>query len=243
MQQKSIHDTCLAIIEGMNAGNAQSFDALWEIYDGLLTAWGEMLAKRVCTHAALTCKWRPSPAELREIAARLESPTPTADAALTEVQNLIRRFGANAMPHPENPRVLIMGEPPFSHPLVGAAVRRLGGWARICAGEAQYQEGGFDGAFRAVFDRAADDFREQVAVALQTGIRPAELFPCYVPFAEARVTAPMVQNVPRLPPAPAKPLTPMPAHVRQLLSRFGAKSESTALSSPVAYHAAESEAA
>lgn len=224
--QKSIHDTCLGIIEGMNAGSGQSFDALWDIYDALLTAWGDTLARRVCTHAALTCKWRPSPAELREIAARIESPTPNADAALTEVQTLIRRYGANAAPHPDNPNVRVMGEPPFSHPLVGAAVRRLGGWARICAGEAQYQEGGFDGAFRAVYDRAEGDFREQVSAALQQGVRPPGLFPPYVPFAAARVVQPLPAPVQTLL-APAVPqrLTPMPANLRDMIARFSQRTE------------------
>lgn len=225
----SVTGECLGMLEAMNAGNNQSFAALWKIYNALLSAWGDDLAMRVCTNAVLTCKWRPSPAELRELAARLESPTPTADAALTEVQVLIRRFGANAMQHPERPSVRVMGEPDFSHPLVESAVRRIGGWARICAGEAQYQEGGFDGAFRAVYERAESDFREQVAAALQQGIRPAELFPRYATFAESRlVQVPKVAPHPA-PALPAGRLTPMPAKLRDMIARLGKRTESPAL--------------
>ncbi len=225
----SVVGECLGMLEAMNAGNNQSFDALWRIYNTLLSAWGDDLSMRVCTHAVLTCKWRPAPAKLREIAARLESPTPNADAALTEVQTLIRRFGSNAMRHPERPSVRVMGEPDFSHPLVESAVRRIGGWARICAGEAQYQEGGFEGAFRAVYDRAETDFLEQVSVALQQGVRPAELFPRYAVFAEEKrgdySESRLVQSKTAPPLFPSERLTPMPAKLRDMIARFGKRTE------------------
>lgn len=179
-------DQCLALLEGMNAGNGQSWEAQWKLYDLLLSRWDEATTRRTVEWAVFHCKWRPSVAELREIAANLCAPVPTADEALEELRTLIAEFGRYAAPHPDYPeRFPYMagpGIPVFTHPLIESTVRRLGGYIAICDGEAQYQEGGLSGAFRAVYNRAAESWRDRVADALMTGDRPSLLFDTYPPL-------------------------------------------------------------
>lgn len=213
----------LSLLQAMNAANNQNWDVQWRIYHLLLFRWPDELGREVVTHAALNCKWRPSPAELREIAAKMESPVPAVDAAMEEVLTLMRRHGAYAAPHPDfpdRPGIRTLGEPPFSHPLIASAVRRLGGWVGLCEGDTQYQSGGLQGSFRDVYNRSSSEWHEKVMECLDNGTRPAALFPPYTPFQVGDL-----ENVSRelqgkkqppnaLPPRPA-PLVPMPADIRQ----------------------------
>lgn len=176
---------CLAVLEAMNAGSNQNFEAISVIYAGLLSSWGEELSSRVVKRAALHCKWRPSPAELRETAARLESPVPSADDAMYEVSELVNRYGVHGRPDPQNPRVRVPGPPPFSHPLIERTVRYSGGWENVCDGKAQYQEGGLRGSFKATYSRSEIEWVEAVAVCLESGTRPAAMFPVWKPFGVA----------------------------------------------------------
>jgi len=225
--QSDYRNEALALLQAMNAGSAQNWNAQWMIYDLVISRWSESLTRRVVQHAALTCEWRPSPAKLREIAATLESPFPSADLALDEMLTLLRRFGSNAAPHPKfpnRPNILGPGAPTFTHPLIAAAIRRLGGWETICDGEAQYQEGGLQGAFRAVYDRAAEEWKGKVIECLDNGTRPPSLFPDYRPFIAGSIEsisgASASESSPRKQIAPAPRLVPPPPAFRELLDSF-----------------------
>ncbi len=210
-QALSAVDKCLAMLEAMNSGQGQSFTAMWDIYNLLLGQWGDVLSIKVCTHAALHCKWRPSPAELREIAAKLESPVPSADDAWSEVRSLVNQYGIHARPHPVRPTIRIAGPPDFTHPLIERVVRYCGGWEDVCDGKAQMQTGGLRGAFVATYTRTETEWVESVAKCLESQIRPAELFPVWKPFdisaAMVVVDTPRIVKASDNPSLPALPVT------------------------------------
>lgn len=218
----------LALIQGLNASASQNWDTQVNLYDLLLSRWPMDLAIRVTQHAALNCKWRPSPLELRQIAARMESPRPTEDQALDEVLSLINRVGAMAKRDPKNPNCRIAGEPAFTHPLVAATVRRVGGWEMLCAGDSQHQSGGLQGAFRAAYNRACEEWDQEVMACLDRGERPAEWFPPYLPFAPAQLATISLSlqsadaGALRLPAVDSQPV-PMPDRVRATIDALNAK--------------------
>ena len=223
-------DTCLSLLEAMNAAaNAAAWPVQSQIYEMLLSCWTGELARRVVRYAVMNCRWRPTVAELREIAAKIESPIPARDEAFAEVIYYVREYGMNAAPHPkspDNPNIRACGPPRFSHPLVAAAVRRCGGWEAICEGAAQYQGGGLSEHFKGNYDRAAEGWYASVAVALESGERPAELFPDYRPFDRVTARAESRRMIatearPALP-APPAALVPMPENVRKGFERLGA---------------------
>lgn len=227
-------DRMLVLLEGMNAPASQNWETAWQVYDYVLRRWPLDLAGRVVDRALMTCRWRPSVAELREIAAKLESPKPTVDEALDEVLTLITRFGAFGKRDPDNPHCYLAGPPEFSHPLVAAVVRRVGDWEAICAGDSQHQSGGLHGAFREAYGRSAQDWESQVQACLDSGTRPVALFPVYKPFSPAQLTSSALASalpaVPRLaiPSAPTSPIGEprnRVAEIRDLIGTLQAKSD------------------
>lgn len=121
---------CLALIEAMPS--TQEFGvAHRQLYGFVLRHLGEDLSRAAVQEAALTCRWRPSPAELRELAVHQAVPLPDASEVIAEIAGLLESVGLYGVVHPENPRVRLPGAPPMS-PLATEVVRRLGGWERLC---------------------------------------------------------------------------------------------------------------
>lgn len=184
---------CLTVLEVMpsSADSTAKWDAHRLLWARTLKQLGPSLSKRSVEFALDNLKWRPSFAELRMIAAKLESPIPDRDAAYAEVLHKIQQFGAYGAPMKDFedrfPDMRQLGTPPFSHALVAVAVQRCGGWQAICDGEAQYQEGGFSGHFKGNYDRAAETWYEKVIAAIDQGERPAHLFPAFEPYEPASI--------------------------------------------------------
>ena len=92
-----------------------------------MKGWDDKLAEKTVMKALMTKKWRPAPAELREIALQVKRiivPTPTAQEQIRHV----------VLYYPENQRKQaserLVNEGKIS-PLVPSLVKHLGGWGRI----------------------------------------------------------------------------------------------------------------
>ncbi len=216
---------CLALLRAMN-GPAWD-DSQQALYEFLLDTWDDETGRAAVRQAVLAEKWRPSVAELRQNAARLASPLPSAEAAYAEVTAKERRYGFNARRDPDRPHVFLPGEPEWSHPIVGRAVRWCGGWRGVCAGDMQFQAGGESGAFKAVYEKVRQEWLREVAaqLSLPAAERDPALFAPYAPFEGASLA---------LPPPPPRPQhaglaaprtgaeeVPMPAPLRERLAVMG----------------------
>lgn len=213
---------CLSLLEAMptSSESTTKWAAQARVWTLVLQKMGGGTAKRAVEWSIFNCKWRPSFAELRQIAAKIESPLPDRDAAFAEVLYWIRKRGMNAKQDPQNPRIFYPGAPDFSHPLIAAAVKRCGGWEAICSGDAQMQEGGLSGHFKGNYDRAAVLWVEKVQESLESGKpRNSALFPAWTPFDAVSLEAEAKRAIaPKPAPAPLSgPLVLAPAHLRDTL--------------------------
>ncbi len=108
-----------------------------ELYEAGLQALPDFLVSDVLHRAIHNCDERPSVATLVRMAGEiLDGPTPSAAAAWDEVEALLITRGLYCDPDPFKTNIYREGEPHFSHPLVGRAVKLMGGWRTICTSEA-----------------------------------------------------------------------------------------------------------
>lgn len=208
---------CLTILQFMQGGQEWS-RGLVAIYTLVLKSLGDEWARKAVEFAVLNEKWRPAPAELRHIAAKLASPFPAVDDAYAEMLEHAERGGIYSRPDPTNPNVFLEGPPVFSHPLIAQAVRACGGWRMICSGESQMQEG-LSKQFRGAYERAATQWLADVsnALALPASERPARLFP---KPAAPKPIAPKRKIKAALPPArPDLPAIAPPPDIREKLQK------------------------
>jgi hypothetical protein len=221
-QQPDWQVGCMALLMGMHSGQEWS-PMQTHVYALVLSSIGEEYSRAAVTHAVLNLKWRPAPAELRQIAARLASPAPTADEAFAEIVDRANRDGFYAKPDPENPNVRLAGPPPFSHPLVAQMVPLCGGWEHICNGAAGMDMGlkkQVIGAYPAIVEKWEQEVAQQLSLA------PAQRNPKYfkprkpyVPF------TPEIEGEARLalPPAPEKRQEIDPKEAAAILRRIRAE--------------------
>jgi len=175
---------------------------------------------RVAERAVDTLKFRPSRSELLDLAADLESPTPEADEAWVEVDAAMRNPLAGEW------RLVRQGgsgecdtwaeiqragrEPEWSHPLIKATVRAMGGWQALKSNDRQ-------DILRAQFQRKHEEMRERWRgqVKQYLGVlpekRPPHLFPIWH---KPDLFAPVPERK-RLPAPVQAEGKPMPAHVRK----------------------------
>lgn len=130
----------MAILMSMQSGQEWQ-PAHAQMYDIIMDRIGEEWSKRAVQHAVLTEKWRPSPAELLRIAARIASPYPDVDEAYKEIMGKSESLGLYARQHPSRQNIYLEGPPEFSHPIVNQIVESIGGWRSLCMGESKYYEG------------------------------------------------------------------------------------------------------
>lgn len=130
---------CLGLLGAMNS--QRPIEEQIEIYSIVLDVIGEEYGLKTVQHAILHDEWRPSPARLRQIAARVAAPYPSAEDCYSEILDKAIRVGAYGVPHPQRENILLEGQPPMSHPIMDRIVAHLGGWRFICEGDAQMQEG------------------------------------------------------------------------------------------------------
>lgn len=169
-------DECISLLQFMNSGQIWS-DGLANIYEMVLISVGEKWALPTMRHIVLNETWRPAPADIRKIAARLASPYPLMDDAYSEMMYLANRLGINARQCKHNPTIYLRGEPQFSHPLIAQTVRGIGGWEAICTGEAQMQEG-LAKQFKGAYTRYSEQWVSDVAQVLSL---PPEMHPHLFP--------------------------------------------------------------
>lgn len=108
----------LPILAGMPSTSPWS-DGASALYTLALGSWDDSVGRAVLLHAAKNCRWRPSPAELREIAIRLICPVPSQ----SEVRHEIGRF-CNQFSDPARRRNA-------AHEVTNAVVDWLGGWLLV----------------------------------------------------------------------------------------------------------------
>jgi hypothetical protein len=110
-----------------------------QIYAMIFAPISYDLGLAVVSEAILHEEWRPAPATLRRIMARMLSPIPDDNATYAEIVYKAGKHGS--MGRQTGPNSWEEGPPPMSHPVVSLTVGYCGGWQSICSGEAQMQEG------------------------------------------------------------------------------------------------------
>lgn len=102
------------------------------LYAIVLDELGPDLSRTALNWAVRHCKWRPAPAELRDIAIRIAHPTPDASQVTGEIVAAIEEFGLYGCRDPDRPNCYSEGMPDCLSAEAVAVVRRMGGWMRIC---------------------------------------------------------------------------------------------------------------
>lgn len=109
---------CMTLLKSMNSGKEVSWKenaaGLRQIYTLLLRPMDDEIGRKAVEYAVLHEEWRPAPAKIREIAARLASPLPNEGDCFVEFWKAVKYS---------------IAVPRWSHPVIGDVVRRLGGWA------------------------------------------------------------------------------------------------------------------
>lgn len=176
---------CLTLLAAMNAGSGNEWTAgHTQLYEIVLTAIGEGHARRAVQWAVLNEEWRPSPAKLRQIAARLAAPYPDAELCYAEIWTKAARIGLYGKQHPDRPNIRLAGPPDFTHPVIRQIIGCLGGWEAICTGEAQMQEG-LKKQVRAAHASVSERWEREVSrqLTLPPAERDMRYFAPYEPYA------------------------------------------------------------
>lgn len=156
---------CLEMLAGMQSPAQKWTEAVGSLYILAMQGWADDIAVQAVRHAALTEQYRPSPAVLRQIAARLVAPVPPAAALRAEVRDLLVRHGG-ARAHLA----------PTSHPVVALLADELGGWRVL----GRMETAQIDQAFPGAYQRAVAEFEAKAAdelLALPPRERAARLAP------------------------------------------------------------------
>lgn len=185
-------EECISILSTMNSANAQAFGEAHALtYALILSELGAEAGRAACVQAIKTLKWRPSPAELREIAANLVSPLPAPCVLWGE-------FWHKAI-HQN------YATPAFTHPLLDAITVQLGGWRHIRSNYWPDSHPAHIDALRSRFDaiyaQCSEAWREAVCaqLAFPAPERDPRYFPHYVAF-NAPKSLPSGEDFAPLPP-------------------------------------------
>lgn len=163
-------EDCLILLEMMNSSRSQEFGAAHvTAYSLILSELGEAASRAAVTKAIKSLKWRPSPAELREIAADLASPVPSVSSLWAECWH-------KAI-HVQYTR------PEWTHPLIGEIVSQMGGWQAMRETSWHDSHPAHIDAqrrrFEAIYGLLLSEWRE--AVCEQLSLPPRERDPKYFP--------------------------------------------------------------
>ncbi len=167
-----------------------------QLYAIVLRDWSVQLGRQVVEAATLSEEWRPSPARLRKIAARLASPYPDAEEVYAEILHKAQTIGVYGRPeHYGSASWMSPGTPAMSHPIVAQVVGLIGGWLTICHGEAQMQEG-LKKQVRSAHESAAGRWEARVLeqLSLAPPHRDPLLFRAYRPYCLPEGYCPSVQG-------------------------------------------------
>jgi hypothetical protein len=159
----------------MNSSNAQVFGAAHTTaYSLILSELGEEASRVAVNKAIKTLRWRPSPAELREMAAQLVSPLPSVGILWAEFWHKAIHTGYTV--------------PGWTHPILSDLAAELGGWQGVR--ETSWPEShpahvdALRSRFEAVYGTCSTAWRESVCeqLAFPRAERDPRYFPDYRPF-------------------------------------------------------------
>jgi hypothetical protein len=175
MQIENWEREALAFLSDMATGAGNPWNkGKAQVYLLVLRNLGEEAARRAVEYAVMNCKWRPEPAELREIAANLYSPLPP-------VGDLWREFWHKAI-------TLGYDKPRWSHPVVKDIARALGGWPYLRSvcwwdSDVRFREN-LQRRFEATYAQRTETWWKQVAdqLRLPAAERDPHYFPDYSRF-------------------------------------------------------------
>src|SRR5438552_16577411 len=119
MATKRVMTACLSRLRLMRAGNDQAWtDDSTPIFEAeyidVMRHWDDELAVRVVNHARNHLAWRPSRAELNDLAARFCEQLPTEGQAWSEFYHKVVCYEYRI--------------PTFTHPILDDIAVALGGW-------------------------------------------------------------------------------------------------------------------
>lgn len=161
---------CLTFLSEMATGAANSWNkGKADMYRLILRSLGEDASRRAVQYAVMNCRWRPEPAELREIAASLYSPLPPVGELWRECWHKAITQGYE--------------KPHWSHPVLKDLVYALGGWKYLRSVCWYDSEQRFRESLQRRFEMAYQERKESwwKAVADQLGIQKEERDPHYFP--------------------------------------------------------------
>lgn len=156
---------------------AMRADRLWDDgsragYLDVVRNWEEPLLAGVVRYLKMHHAegWRPSPAELCQIAVKVVAPVPATDAVYAEIVHLADAIGLYCQRHEARPNLRVEGTPVFSSHYVEKTVERLGGWRRICCWNT-IEDGSLINSVRRICDSLASEWRynivEQLALPIE----------------------------------------------------------------------------
>ena len=220
MNERNLSE-CFTLLSLMNSGSEQRWrDELKPLYALVLRPVDDTFGKKAVEWAVLHEEWRPSPARLRKIVARIASPYPCDDDAYAEIMDKAVRIGSYGVPDHDNPNVFYEGPPPMSHPVVARIVAHLGGWRFLCEGDAQMQEG-LKKQVAGSHESVAGQWEQEVSdqLHLPASVRNPIYFQNYSAY---RPVAPPVDGellaIPSRRKEPSVVISDMPEPVRRLLA-------------------------
>jgi len=166
---------------------------------------------------------RPTPDAILDKVIDAHLPIPTPDAAFFEVMDNIDRYGQEAAPHPDAPHrfptIRVTGEPAWSHPLVGEAVKAFGSYTTICTWNLdQSGMGTLKAQFRDAFRLAETAYREGIKTAILTNDRSSPYLRAYTPYRGAIRAV----SLPAIAPPMGSPV-PMPSSVEEAIKQLKEK--------------------
>lgn len=210
---------CFGILKAMKSGSEDQWsNGHAQIFGIVLRPLPDDIGRAAVEYAVANCEWRPSPAELRKIAARIASPYPSAEETYAEILIRAKSQGIYGKPVAGRPNIYLEGDPDFSHPLVERVVRMCGGWEMICTGEANLQ-GSLRRQVEGTHSSVATGWESDVSKALSAGQRSGPLFPKWKPFeipsdwSEDGPEPAMIESS-------LEPL-PIPAEIRTAIAKIG----------------------
>lgn len=147
-------NTCLELLAGMLSPTQPWSEPTGSLYAYVMQNWSDDIALESVKHAAAHEQFRPSPATLRQIAAKLATeaagPIPSITALRQEIRKLVVWHGERA------------ASARHSHPLVSAIVEEMGNWRSM----GRMNSDQVDDAFPAAYQRAVKHLYDEVASTL-----------------------------------------------------------------------------
>lgn len=158
----SATDQLFTTLQTMNSSSGNAWTtAMYPVYDLALEGIEDELIFKLIKHMARHCKWRPSPAELIDMACEIASPIPTEVEVFNKIVNVCETGEGG---HYLN-----------SHIIVADVVQACGGWWHIAHGESKYLPKQVADAYKQISESWQQNVKDQLAIAPE--FRDMKYFP------------------------------------------------------------------